>query len=214
MSASRALGFVVILIAVAYLLVALFDIGPKYAAVDEVVAQADQLGLDTSTTNLRFRMGLEFLVDIVFIAALALVGWWLTTVETQQFSYLYVFGALFIVAIVVRVTPVVPVSVVRYSPGAAFFGAKVTCNALSDDSRGWVIIPMRQNLRVATVAAPGQQQGTMVVLDFGNDQDAMQRYLASTPPVPIKAVVYGTFDIARRNELYALPRFRVQQLGR
>ncbi len=215
MSASRMLGFVILLIAAGYLLVALLDIGPEYASVAQIVDNQEQLGLETSTTNLRFRIGLELLVDILCIGLLALVGWWLTTVETQQFTYLYVGGAIILASIVLRVTPLLPLEVARYSPGAFFFGVKVAGAATSDETANWVIIPPRETLRVATIAPPGKTQGgTAAILDFGIRKDLQQEYLSSYPPVPIQGMVSGTHNIASGNKLFALPRVKVQALGK
>ncbi len=215
MSASRVLGFVILLIAAVYVVVAVVDNGSEYTSAPRVVEQYEDQGLQLGTTDIRFRVGIEGIVDLVCIGLLVLVGWWLTTVETQQYTYLYVGGAILLASIVIRVTPLVPPDIARYSPGALFFGACVSVNAVSDETANWIIIPPRQTLRVATVTGAGQQQGGIpVILDFAVRQDLQQRYLSSYPPVPIEGIVFGTHVVVRAKELHILPCIRVQAIGR
>jgi hypothetical protein len=215
MSLTRLLGVLVLAVAATILVVSFLDVGAQYATVPQLTAQAEQLGLDTTTTNLRFGIGAGMIVDVVVVLALAVVGWWLTTCETQQFAYLYVAAAILIASVVVRTTPVVPLSISRYSPRAFFFGAQVTGSVVGDETARWVIIPQRPNLRLATVTPLGQTEGgAQVILDFGLRQDLLSQYLTASPPLPLKGLVMGTHSIAAAKELHCLPTVRVQGLSR
>ena len=78
---NKALGFAILAIAAVYLVVSLADFLPKYSAVPELVWGQERLGLTTSTTNLRFHMSLEMVVDVIVVVLLVILGWWLTNLD-------------------------------------------------------------------------------------------------------------------------------------
>ncbi len=212
---TRLVGVVVILCAVVYLTVTLADLMPKYGAVDEIVHNQDKLGLKTSTTNLRFHIGLRIVVDIIGLALLGLVAWWLIGSETQQYGYAIVLGLLLVASVIIRLTPVVPYNIARLSPTALFFRSQTVVSVAADTTSGWVIIPSRQGQRVAVTeiytdtSLTGNKE---LALDFTNNQSALDQYLGSHPPVTLLGAMNGTSVLAMGKYLYTVPCVKVIQV--
>ena len=88
MNLTRLAGYLLLLFAAIHLVISLMDFAPEYAAAGNIGANAEKYGLQTSETNLRFKLGLEFTVDVLIVGVLAIAGWWLTTTEVIQIVWI------------------------------------------------------------------------------------------------------------------------------
>lgn len=210
MTVTKAMGWILILFALIYLLISLTDFGPEYAAAGAIGSKANDYGLQTTATNLRFQMGWEFAIDILFIGLIALAGWWLTTQEVLQLAWIIIIGLFVVFSAIIRATPVLPLNVAKYSPGAAFYGAKIQVAISADVADQYVVIRSeQQRYRTAVSQTPQGQPGGMVVLDLG-DSSAAQQYQSCTLPLTVTGTVRGTASIAQGRELTTVPLIRVQ----
>ncbi len=216
---TKVVGVLIILCALVYLGVTLVDFTPKYGAVPAINQNQDQLDITTSTTNLRFHIALPLVLDIIIIGLLGIVSWHLITSETQQYAYAVALAVLIVASVVIRLTPIVPYTTARVSPGAFFFGSRVIVSVAADTTSGWVIIPPRENQRVAVTEVYTDTSligSKEIALDFSKSQSALQQYLKSQPPVSLLGSMNGTRVLAVGKDLYTVPCvkvFQVQQAG-
>jgi len=209
MNVTRLAGWILLLFAVAHFGVSLADFGPEYAAAGAIGENAEKYGLDTSGTNLRFKLGLEFLVDILLAGVLAIAGWWLTTSEVTQNIWIILIGVFVIFSIVVRATPIVPLNVAKLSPGCAFYGAQIQLGVSKDVTfngpvRQYVVITKKQAVRTVMTAQQQGQASEMVVLDLTNKAAANQ-YQKCALPLTIDGNVMGTAAVAKGKDLVIVP---------
>ncbi len=213
---NRVLGFLIIAVALVYILVSMADFFPKYTAVPELVENQEQLGLTTSTTNLRFHIGLEIVVDIIVVALMGGLGWWLTTMETQQYAYWTIFIVVMIGLIVLWSTPLLPFKVARISPQGAFYYAQVEVELATDTTgQGWVIIPAKQNQRVAVTETYQDERligNKEVVLEFPSE-GMLKQYMGAGAPVTILGRMKGTRNLAYSKFIYTVPGVQVLKVG-
>jgi len=209
---NRTLGFLIMAVALVYILVSVADFLPKYTAVPQLVHDQERLGLSTSTTNLRFHIGQEMVVDVIIVGLLGILGWWLTTTETQQYAYWTMFIVVVISLIVLWNVPLLPFKVARISPQGAFYYAQIEVQlAVDTTAQGWVIIPTKQNQRVAVTEAYQDQRyigKKEVVLEF-TDSATLNRYLSAAWPVTILGRMKGTRNIAYGKFIYTVPGVQV-----
>ncbi len=209
---NRTIGFVVMAIALVYLIVSASDFVPKYSAVPELVDNQEELGLSTSTTNLRFHIGLEIVVDIIVVGLLGVLGWWLTTTETQQYAYWTIVIVVVIGLFVLWNVPLVPFKAARISPQGAFYYAQVKVELAADTTeQGWVIIPTKQNQRVAVTETYQDERlvgKKEVVLEF-TDNNTLNQYMGATAPVTVLGRMKGTRNLAYGKFIYTVPGVQV-----
>lgn len=224
MNVTRLAGYLMLAMAAGYLIITLIDFGPDYAAAgywgewaekdmraarpsDSSAAGAQQTRepiLQTTVTNLRFHMGAGIVVNILVIGALAIAGWWLTTSEVQQVLWIVAIGLFVVFSIIVRASPVLPVSALKLSPGGAFYGAQAQVPIYNDITGQKVIITRKKTMRIAQTATADGQAGDIVVLDFPHDSVARQ-YAGCTLPLTVMGNVKGTASVARAKEVQAVP---------
>lgn len=225
MNVTRLAGYLMLAMAAAYLIVTLIDFGPDYAAAGAIgqwaekemraarvgdsstpgtQQQAPEPMLQTTATNLRFHIGLGIVINILVIGVLAIAGWWLTTSEVQQVIWIVVIGLFVVFSIIVRASPVLPLSVLKLSPGGAFYGAQAQVPIYNDITGQKVIITKKKTMRIAQTATPDGQAGDIVVLDFPQDSVARQ-YAGCTLPLTVMGNVKGTASVARAKEVQAVP---------
>ncbi len=209
---NRTLGFLIMAVALVYLLVSVADFVPKYTAVPELVDNQEKLGLSTSTTNLRFHISLEMVVDVIVVALIGILGWWLTTTETQQYAYWTIFIVVLIGLIVLWSTPLLPFKVARISPQGAFYYAQVNVELAADTTeQGWVIIPTKQNQRVAVTETYQDERSIgkkELVLEF-TDNAVLNQYVGATAPVTVLGRMKGTRNVAYGKFIYTVPGVQV-----
>lgn len=209
---NRTLGFLIMAVALVYLLVSVTDFLPKYTAVPELVDNQEKLGLSTSTTNLRFHISLEMVVDVIVVALIGILGWWLTTTETQQYAYWTIFIVVLIGLIVLWSTPLLPFKVARISPQGAFYYAQVNVELAADTTeQGWVIIPTKQNQRVAVTETYQDERSIgkkELVLEF-TDNNTLNQYVGAAGPVTILGRMKGTRNLAYGKFIYTVPGVQV-----
>ena len=212
---NRTLGFLIMLVALLYLLVSVADFSPKYAAVPELVDNQEELGLITSTTNLRFHIMQEMVVDVVVVGLLGILGWWLTTTETEQYAYWVIFALTAIGLIILWSVPLLPFKIARLSPQGAFYYCQVEVELAADTTdQGWVIIPGKQAQRVAVTEAyqdPKLVGKKSLVLEFV-DQASLNQYLSATAPVSILGRMKGTRNLAFYKFIYTVPGVQVLEV--
>ncbi len=212
---NRTLGFLIMAVAVVYLLVSAVDFVPKYTAVPQLVHDQDKLGLSTTTTNLRFHIGQEMVVDVIVVALIGILGWWLTTTETQQYAYWTIFIVVVIGLFVLWNVPLVPFKVARVSPQGAFYYAQVKVKLAADTTeRGWVIIPTKQNQRVAVTEIYQDERSVgkkEVVLEFA-DNATLNQYLSAAWPVTVFGRMKGTRNLAYGKFIYTVPGVKVLEV--
>ncbi len=209
---NRMLGFLIMVAAAVYLVVSVADFFPKYTAVPELVANQEKLGLVTSTTNLRFHIGQEMVVDIIVVGLLGILGWWLTTTETPQYGYWIVFGIVMVGLIVLWNTPLLPFKIARISPQGAFYYAQVKVELAADTTgRGWVVIPSKNNQHVAVTEIYRDERligKKEVVLEFTNNS-TLSQYMGALWPVTILGRMRGTRNLASGKFIYTVPGVQV-----
>ena len=210
MNVTKLCGWIVILFAAGYFIVALTDFGADYAAGGEIGERAeraqaqDEEGLKTSGGNLHFHVGVELLVDMLTIAVIVIAGWWLTTCEVQQYVWIGLTALLVIAAIAVRATPIVPLHIARYSAGGAFYGAQVLVPVGADVSAKYVNITKKQKRRIVVTLKGPQQPGGLAVIDFSQGDTANQ-YMSGSVPLTVLGTVGGTAHIAWENQVRSVP---------
>ena len=209
---NRTLGFLIMAVGLVYLLVSIADFAPKYGAVPELVDNQERLGLSTTTGNLRFHISLEMVVDVIVVALIGILGWCLTTTETQQHAYWTIFIVVVIGLIVLWNVPLVPFKVARISPQGAFYYAQVDVKLAADTTeQGWVIIPPKQNQRVAVTEIYQDEQSIgkkELVLEF-TDNNTLNQYIGATAPVTVLGRMKGTRNIAYDKFIYTVPGVQV-----
>jgi len=214
---NKVIGYVVIAIAVIYLLVSASDFLPKYNSVPYLVEHQEELGLVTTTTNLRFHMMWEMIVDVLITAVLGIAGWWITTTETQQYGYLIAVGLVLLAFAIIWNTPLIPFHVARVSPQGAFYNALVQVELNGDSTSYWVIVPQRKGQRVALTEKYQDRKligKKEVVLEFGNDSALLNAYLQATRPVLILGKMSGTRLLAVDRYIYTVPSMKVMEVKR
>ena len=213
---TKSLGVVLFLLGALVLGLAINNFVAQFASADYVAAHAQDLGLTTSTTNLRFGMGGQLLVQILVAALLAVVGWFLYGSETEQYGYAIVFGVLLIASVVIRYSPVLPLALGRLSPGTAFFAAQVaiTLPPGADVTPAYVTLPPNQaSYRVVVADATRPEGKGAVLLDFHGDQNLMTSYARARWPVQVVGSLAGTRTIARENSQWLIPRVKVYRVA-
>ncbi len=212
-------GWILIIFAIVYFGITLADFGPEYAAAGNIGMDAEKYGLETSETNLRFKMGTEFAIDIVIIGLIALAGWWLTTTEVIQIVWIVIIGLFTIFSIVIRSTPILPINILKLSPGAAFYGAQVQMPINKDITfryveeqafRQYVVVTKKQYVNVAVSGSGSQPQA--VVLDLTNTAARTAYFGAEKFPVTILGNVMGTGSYAWKNKLATVPLIKVKSV--
>ncbi len=209
---NRTLGFLIMAVGLVYLLVSIADFAPKYGAVPELVDNQERLGLSTTTGNLRFHISLEMVVDVIVVALIGILGWWLTTTETQQHAYWTIFIVVVIGLFVLWNVPLVPFKVARISPQGAFYYAQVEVKLAADTTeQGWVIIPPKDGQRVAVTEIYQDEQSIgkkELVLEF-TDNNTLNQYIGATAPVTVLGRMKGTRNIAYDKFIYTVPGVQV-----
>lgn len=230
MNATRLAGYLLLLIAAGSLIITLMHFIPDYAAAGAIGEWAERemraarpgdatgVGvqqpthepmLQTTVTNLRFHVGARIVVNLLVIGALAIAGWWLTTSEVQQVIWIILVGLFLVFSVIVRASPVLPLSVLKFSPGGAFYGAQVQVPIYNDITGQKVIITQKKTMRIAQTLTPDGQPGDLVVLEFPRDSVARQ-YAGSTLPLTVTGNVRWTAGVAKGTEVQSVPLIVVQ----
>lgn len=196
MNLTKLAGWILLLMTLAYAVVTIISFGPKYAAAGYIGEKAESFGLQTNATNLRFQMGSELVVDILCIGVLAIAGWWLTTQEVVQIAWIVIVGLFAVFSLIIRLAPVMPLNVLKLSPGAAFYGAQVQAVVTANPSQRYVVITRSQDMRAAMVGDAQGKNADVLVLDLRN-RAANAKFMSCTAyPVTIKGTIAGTAGIA------------------
>jgi hypothetical protein len=179
---------------------------------------ADQFkSVDLATTDLRWSMGVEFLLDFLVAAVTGIVGWFLFGSETEQYAYVILTGLLLIGGTVIRFSPLVPLSAARMSSNCFFLAAQVKLTLNNDDTTAYTTLPVdTQDYRIGRVEGQSEKE-TEVLLDFHGDQTLEQAYWSGPWPVTIIGSMGGTRTIinnaTNRKGIFLVPRVKVWKIG-
>jgi hypothetical protein len=206
-------GVLFILLAVALLVITISNFTVQFAAAGPVAEKQGDYGLTTTTTDLRLAMGIELLVQILVVGVLALIGWFLYASETEQYAYVIVVGVIFLVMVLVRVTPLLSWSTIRISPGTLFYGCQSRLALVSDATQWYATMPTSDQFRVGTVNASAPQGKGVILLDFHNDQELLTKYTQSPKPVEVVVSISGTGTIAWKRDVFMIPKAKVWKVG-
>jgi hypothetical protein len=209
MNVTRLAGWILLLFAVFYAVVTLMDYGPEYAAAGFIGEKAEDFGLKTTATNLRFAMGWEFFIDVIIIAFLGLIGWWLTTQEVPQYAWIAGMGLFVIFSIVIRVSPVLPMNIGKLSPGAAFWGAKTQVVVAGFPETGLVPVTRKTTIHPVLVTTDGQTT-QLICIDLSDPVGGQQYSSQQAPPVTVVGALEGTSTLAHGNALTTVPLLKVK----
>ena len=217
---TRFSGMLFLICAVLAIVLSIMDTVPDFKSA------RTELGDEPIGSSVRFKIGSEIVFDVFVVAGLALFGWFLWSSEIQQIWAVVITFLLLTGSIVIRVTPVLPMSVARHSPGMAFWGALVI-----DDYYPAPLKTMNQARKVA--AYPSNQYYLMAVtesklsgseahpdesvaLDFNKAQSSYaQFWAAGWQGVQITGTVSGTrtiLDSDFERVVYSVPHLMVQKV--
>lgn len=206
-------GVLFILLAAALLIIAITNFTPQFAAASGIAAQQTQYGLTTTTTDLRFAMGIQLVVQIFVVGFLALLGWFLYGSETEQYGYVIAVGVLALFMALIRLTPVMSWGAVKLSPGTLFYGTQAKLSITQDASRWYVTMPTSDQYRIGTVDDKAPEGKGVILLDFHKDQQLLNTYTQSPKPVDVIVSISGTGTIARSKEVFMIPKAKVWKVG-
>ncbi|HCA48499.1 MAG TPA: hypothetical protein DEP45_14440 [Armatimonadetes bacterium] len=213
---TRFCGLLFILLAVGMIAMSIMDTVPDFRAATE------KFGDQPINSSIKFKIGLEVVPDVFVVAGLALFGWFLWTSEIQQTWAVVVTALLIAGSITIRVTPLLPMDIARYSPGFAFWGALVIDDYYPTpiQPRNAMTFPMNEYYLLAVTQknlsreAPGNE--SMAAVDFNNAQSAYpQFWAAGWQGVQITGKVVGTrtvLDYDFDRVVYSVPRLLVQKV--
>ncbi|NLO73711.1 MAG: hypothetical protein GX100_06315 [candidate division WS1 bacterium] len=212
---NQTMGILFILAAAAILVIAISNFVPQFGAATTVAERQQDYKLMTTTTDLRFDMGVQFLVQILVTGVLVLLGWFLYAAETPQTGYAIVVGVLLLAMIIIRVTPLVPWAAVKLSPGTLFYAAQVRLPVSDDATRWYVTLPVDSNFRIGVIDAEASEGKGVALLDFGADATLRAQYDSAYRSTMILGSVTGTATIARQDQkthIFMIPRIKVAGL--
>ena len=207
---TKVLGILFFILAATVLAVGIGNFSPQFAAAAAIADHQQEYGLETNTTDLRMGVGIEMIVQVFVAGALVMIALFLYNSETDQPGYSVAVGILVAVAVVIRMTPVLPWSLAKISPGTAFYGAAVKI-PISDDATKWyVILPQNKDSRIAVADASAAEGKGVLLLDFAGDDTLRNHYDSAHTPATVIGSIIGTATIARgMHKSFLIPRMKV-----
>jgi len=210
--------------AVLAIVLSIMDTAPEFNS-----ARAE-LGDEPIGSSVRFKIGSEIVFDVFVVAGLALFGWFLWSSEIQQTWAVVITFVLLAGSIVIRVTPVLPMSVARHSPGMAFWGALVIDDyypsplKVTNQARKITTYPANEYylLGVTEPKLSGSEAhpGESVAMDFNKAQASYaQFWAAGWQGAQITGTLAGTrtiLDYDFKRVVYSVPHLmvrKVEQVG-
>lgn len=202
-------------------ILSVMDAVPEFAAVGEA------LGDEPISSSVKFNIGFQIVFDVIAIAVLVLIGWFLWTSEIQQTWAVVITALLLIGSIVIRVEPLLPINVARVSPGLAFWGAYVIDDVYlppppaEGRGRNVTTFPITQYYRLAVtepnLSGSEKHSDKAVALNFADAQPAMGTFWsAGYQGVQITARVAGTrtiLDYDFERDTYSVPHVMVEEVA-
>lgn len=210
---TKASGVVFIILAAVVLGLAISNFAGQVDAAGHVAGKGEYKTL--TTTDLRWSMGVQFLIDLLVVALLAIVGWFLYGSETEQYIYMVLTGLLLISGIIIRLSPLVPITAARLSPTIFFYGTQVKLELVNDDTSYYDTLPKSDTFRVARLGVGTGEKQTQVLLDFRGSTELANAYWQGPWPVTVVGSVSGTRTLVRPAErvTFLVPRVRVFKVG-
>ena len=210
---TKTAGILYILLAAVVLAISIGNFAGQFGAAAEIAGSGFDDSL--STTDLRWSMGVQFLVDLLVVAVIAIVGWFLHGSETEQYAYVIATGVLLIGSLTIRLMPLVPISAARLSPTIFFYGAQVQMTFTDDDKSYYQTLPQGDRFRVGRLEGGLPEKQGEVLLDFRGDEALMEKYFSAPWPVKVRGSVSGTRTLVRAKErvIFLAPRVKVFKVG-
>ena len=210
---NKVLGIVFFILAGLVLALGIANMAPQFSAAQTVADHQSDYKLETNTTDLRIRPGVEFTIQIFVAAALGMLGFYLYNSETEQTGYAIVVGVLVLGTILIRVTPILPWSVVKLSPGTAFYGTVGKLPLTGDATSWYTVLPMDKNFRIGVADANAVGEGKGVAAFLFPDEIMAHSYDATAGKTVILGSISGTATIARGSHLaFLIPKIKVNEI--
>ena len=180
MSLTKATGMLIILLAALLLLIGIVNMGPSWSSAPEVLNKSYVYGLNMDDTSVRFKIGLQLVLEVIIALGIGIAGWWLTTQEVRQVGYMIGLVVVVIFLFATRSSPLVSIDLARKSPVTLFYGAMVEAPTQVDTTAGWITLPLdTQHYRVAVTAiySDEAQMGTKEVMLNFPDLETMKQFV-------------------------------------
>jgi len=217
---TRFSGMLFLICAVLAIVLSIMDTAPEFNSARV------ELGDEPIGSSVRFKIGSEIVFDVFVVAGLALFGWFLWSSEIQQTWAIVITFLLLTGSIVIRVTPVLPMSVARHSPGMAFWGALVIDDyypsplKVTNQARKITAYPANEYYLLAVtepkLSGNEAHPGEAVALDFNKAQPAhAQFWAAGWQGAQITGTLAGTrtiLDYDFERVVYSVPHLMVQKV--
>ena len=210
---TKTAGILYFIAAALVLAIAITNFAGQFSAAGDIAGKDDFKTV--TTTDLRWSMGVQFLVDMLVVAAIAIVGWFLFGSETEQYAYVIATGVLLLGGLVIRFTPLVPITAARLSPTVFFYSTQVKLELVNDDTALYTTLPKSDQFRVGRLGQGAGEKQTEVLLDFHGNAALAQAYWNGPWPVTVIGSVSGTRTLVRPLEriIFLTPRVRVFKVG-
>ncbi len=210
---TKTAGIVFFIAAALVLAIAISNFAGQFSAAGDIAGKGDLKTV--TTTDLRWAMGVQFLIDMLVVGALVIVGWFLFGSETEQWAYVIATAVLLMGGLTIRLTPLVPMTAARVSPTVFFYGTQVELELTDDDTEFYTILPPSDRFRVGRLGQGAGEKQTEVLLDFRGDTELTQAYWKGPWPVTVIGSVSGTRTLIRPQEriTFLVPRVRVFKVG-
>lgn len=202
-SLTRLSGLIFLILAGMALIMGFVDMIPEWTDAARTLAEGDR-ALPIAT-SVKYKIGGELVFDVLAAGALAIFGWFLFTSEIQQTWAVIITGIIVVACIVVRVTPLLPLSTGKVSPGLAFWGAQVYADVyrppLKPASRRRMARTFPHPREVGVFVTKPQLSGDKphpaetVVLDFSKRPALVQEYLGQPRGAKVTGALAGTRTI-------------------
>ena len=217
MSLTKATGMLIILLAGILLLIGIINMGPSWSSAPEVLNKSDVYGLNMDDTSVRFKIGMQFTLQVIIALCIGIAGWWLTTQEVRQVGYMVGLVLLVVFLYATRSSPLVSLDLARKSPVTLFYGAMVETPIAADTTAGWITLPLdTQHYRVA-VTATYQDEASLgtkeVILDFTELQTMQDFVVKKGGKAKVTGSMMGTRVIAHGKDFFTVPFIKVHKVN-
>jgi hypothetical protein len=218
---TRFCGILFLALALTTVILSVVDTAPEFAAVGEV------LGDEPISSSVKFDIGFQIVFDVFAVAAFALIGWFLWTSEIQQTWAVVITALLLIGSIVIRVEPLLPMNVGRYSPGLVFWGAYVVDDfypappPAQSGVRNVTTFPVNDYYRLAVtepnLSGDEKHESKAAALNFSEAEQALGSFHASgVQGAQITGKLAGTrtiLDYDFERDTYSVPHLMVEEIA-
>jgi len=219
-------GLILLITAGVVLILGLVDMVPEMSAATHTLVRGGAGSAPLpEATSVKYKIGAEILFDIIGAAIFALFGWFLFTSEIQQTWAVVIVGVLALGSIIIRATPVMPLSVGKLCGGSVFWGAKVYTDMYwpplkpGTERRDVSTFPQSQNLRMGVtkprLGGDKPHGAETVVLDFAKAPSLINQFYGRPGGSKVIGTLAGTRTILDRDfekMVYSVPHLMVEKV--